>query len=214
MRFAPWIVIAGAVLAGCRTVTTQPSPPVDVATARDAQRARETALGLSAGECAAPNWSMHGRVALSNGKDGGSGRLEWLQGDGRMQVGLSAPITRQSWVLTVDAGVATLDGVPDGPLRGPDAGALVRGATGWDIPVAALGCWARGARAGAEYGAADIVYDASLRPTRMAQGGWVIDYTEWKADPTSGLPMPNRINAQRGEDRVRLVVDRWGALVE
>ena len=136
------------------------------------------------------------------------------QGDGRLQVTLSAPVTRQSWMLAVDAGEATLDGVPNGPLRGPDAGALLRTATGWDIPVSALGCWLRGARAGAAFGAAAIAYDAASRPSRMTQGEWTIDYAEWKADPAGGLPMPGWVEARRGENRVRLRVERWDALVE
>jgi len=214
VRLALPAAVAGLLLAGCQTVAMKPPPPVDGLAAEAAQRARETTLGLAAGDCATPNWSMAGRVALSNGRDGGSGRIEWLQGDGRMQVGLSAPVTRQSWALVVDAGEASLEGVPNGPLRGPDAGVLLRMATGWDIPVAALGCWLRGARAGAALGAAEIAYDAGLRPSRMTQGGWTIDYAGWKADPASGLSMPGRINAQRGEDRVRLVVDRWDALLE
>ncbi len=214
MRLALAIALASVLLAGCQTVAMKPSPPVDATAAQVAQSAREARLGLSAGDCAVPNWSMTGRVALSNGRDGGSGRIEWLQGDGRMQVSLSAPVTRQSWLLAVDAGEATLDGVPNGPLRGRDAAALLRTATGWDIPVSALGCWVRGARAGAASGTAETAYDADLRPSRMTQGGWTIDYADWKVDPASGLPMPGRVNAQRGENRVRLVVDRWDALLE
>jgi outer membrane lipoprotein LolB len=214
VRFALSVAIVAGLLAGCQAVATKPSPPVDIAAAQAAQQAREAALGLAKGDCAAPNWAMTGRVALSNGRDGGSGRIEWLQGDGRLQVSLSAPVTRQSWVLAVDAGAATLDGVPNGPLRGPDAGALLRDATGWDIPVAALGCWVRGARAGVAFGTAEIAYDAGARPSRVTQGGWTIDYAEWKLDPASGLPMTGWINAQLGENRVRLRVDRWGALVE
>ena len=211
MRLRVSAAIASLALAGCQGVATRAVPPVDAAAARAAQTAREARLGLAAGNCAAPAWAMTGRVALSNGKDGGSGRIEWLQGDGRMQVGLSAPITRQGWTLSVDDRQATLDGVPNGPLRGHDAGALVRSATGWDIPVAALGCWLRGARAGAAAGVAEIAYDPGLRPSRITQGGWVIDYGDWREDAGSGLTLPSRINAQRGEDRVRLVVDRWGA---
>ena len=217
MRLRASITAACLALAGCQTIATEPVviDLPDPEAAQAAQRTREVALGLAAGDCAMPNWGMTGRVALSNGKDGGSGRIEWRQGDGRMQVILSAPITRQSWTLAIDAGEATLDGVPDGPLRGPEAGALLRAATGWDIPVAALGCWVRGAQAGAvRFGAPRIGFGAGLLPSRIEQGGWVVDYADWKADPVSGLSMPGRINAQRGEDRVRLVVDRWDALLE
>ena len=209
MRVA--IALACVALAGCQTMAPKPVAPADPAAAEAAQRERAVALGLADGDCAAPAWVLTGRVALSNGKDGGSGQLEWTQGAGSARMLLSAPITRQNWILEVDARGAILQGVPNGPLRGSDAARLLREATGWDIPVAALGCWLRAVAANpAVFDAARIEYGADLLPLRIEQDGWVIDYSGWKPDPFSRLPMPSRINAQRGENRVRLVVDRWG----
>ena len=212
MRQALAIALACTALAGCQTMAPQSVAKPDPAAADAAQQARASALGLASGDCAAPGWVMTGRVALSNGKQGGSGQLEWTQGAGALRMLLSAPITRQNWILDVDArGTTTLQGLPDGPLRGDDAAQLVREATGWDIPVAALGCWLRGvAAAEAALGVARIEFGTDLLPWRIEQGGWTVDYSGWKPDPFTRLPMPSRINAQRGEDRVRLVVDRWG----
>ena len=205
------IALACVALAGCQTVATKPAMSVDIAAADAAQHERAAALGLAGGDCATPGWTMTGRVALSNGKDGGSGQLEWTQGGGNTHLLLSAPITRQNWVLDVSARGATLQGVPNGPLQGSDASRLLRDATGWEIPVAALGCWVRAIAADpAAFATARIEYGADLLPLRIEQGGWVVDYSGWKPDPFSRLPMPSRINAQRGENRVRLVVDRWG----
>jgi len=206
------IALACLVLAGCQTLSPGPVGAPDQAAAHAAQQARALALGLANGACAAPAWVMTGRVALSNGRQGGSGQLEWTQGAGALHMVLSAPITRQNWVLDVDArGAATLQGLPGGPLRSDDAAQLVREATGWDIPVAALGCWLRGvAAADSALGVARIEFGADLLPMRIEQGGWTVDYNGWTPDPFTRLPMPSRINAQRGEDRVRLVVDRWG----
>lgn len=200
-----------AMLGGCQTVGTKPGV-VDPAAAQAAQLERASALGLASGDCMMPGWVMTGRVALSNGKQGGSGQLEWTQGVGTLRMLLSAPITRQNWMLEVDAqGRASLQGLPEGPLVGDDAAQLVRQATGWDIPIAALGCWLRGiAAAEAVLGAAQVDFGTDLLPVRIVQGGWTVDYSGWKPDPFTRLPMPSRINAQRGEDRVRLVVDRWG----
>lgn len=211
MRLAHAAALACVVLSGCQTMATQPAPPADPVAAAAAQQVRAAALGLADADCAAPAWVMTGRVALSNGKDGGSGQLEWTQGAGRTHMLLSAPITRQNWILDVDARGATLQGVPNGPLHGDDAARLLRDATGWDIPVEALGCWLRGVAANpAASGVARIDFGADLLPVRIEQGGWVVDYSGWKPDPFTRLPMPSRINAQRGENRVRLVVDRWG----
>ena len=207
-------LVLALLVAGCQGVPSRPagaalSDPAAIARAEAALRAREAALGLADGDCAAPAWGLVGRVALSNGRDGGSGRIEWHQGDGRSEVTLSAPVTRQSWTLATDAGGATLEGVPDGPLRDADPGRLLRAATGWDIPVAALGCWLRGARAAAAggQGAAAVAFGGDLLPLRIEQAGWTVEFTGW-TDAGDG-PLPRLVSAERGEDRVRLVVDAW-----
>lgn len=194
-------VILTFALAACASAPMHTGPAVSEAEAEAAQRDREAALRQDA------SWSITGRIAVSNGRDGGSGRLDWRQAGDRFEVALSAPVTRQSWRLSGDATQARLEGLEGGPRVGADAGELLRGATGWDIPVVALADWVRGARADTP-GPASIHYDATGRPARIEQGGWTIDYT-WPA--TQAAPLrPSRIEARRGEARVRLVVDTWG----
>ena len=53
------------------------------------------------------------------------------------------------------------------------------------------------------------VYAVDGKPARIVQGGWQVDYAAWGED--GGHAVPTRIHAQRADDRVRLVVDRWGA---
>jgi outer membrane lipoprotein LolB len=205
------VALACLLVAGCRGMPARPAASPDSEAAAAAQQARASALGLASGDCAAPGWVMTGRAALSNGKEGGSGQVEWTQGGGRLRLLLTAPITRQYWLLEAEPAGATLQGLPSGPLRGDDAAQLMRQATGWDIPVAALGCWLRAVAANpASAGAERIEFGLDLLPRRLEQGGWTVDYSDWKRDPFSRLPMPSRITAQRGEDRIRLIVDRWG----
>lgn len=206
-------------LAGCSGLRSREGPPGELAPGSEAaraavaaQQARVVKLGLQDAPCDAPAWQMTGRAALSNGSEGGSGRIEWRQGARRSVVTLSAPVTRQSWTLVVDAAGARLEGVPDGPLRGTDATLLLRDATGWEIPVTALGCWLRGAPARPEQsGEARIAFATDLLPLRIEQGGWTIDYAAWAMDQSSGVMLPSRVSAQRGDSRVRLIVDRWNA---
>lgn len=214
-----WLALVLIMLAGCRGVPMADRPPVETVVgsgadspAAIAHRQRIARLGLGGGDCAVPEWAMTGRVALSNGKDGGSGRLEWSQSNGKVRIGLSAPVTRQGWVLELDAEGATLQGVPDGPVHGVDAAALLRDRTGWDIPVTGLGCWVRAAWASeATFGEAKVGYGADGKVQRIEQAGWTIEYSDWQLDAVSGVELPGRINTLRGENRVRLVVDRWGA---
>lgn len=190
-------------LSACATQAMRPVPPqrsaAEIAALDAAQAARERAARME------KVWSLTGRVALSNGRNGGSGRIEWRQDGARMQVSLSAPVTRQSWTLIVDAGGARIDGIEGGPRTGSDAATLLREATGWEIPVAALGDWLRGVRGA---GPSVVAYDAQGRLGRLEQGGWTIDY-RW---PETGSPhpdLPQRIDAVKGEAKVRLIVDQW-----
>ena len=206
-----WVLMG--MLGGCQTLHTSPSQPaaLNPDAAMVTQRARAQALGLEAGNCLQPGWAMAGRMAISNGKDAGAARFEWTQGEGRLQLQLTAPITAQTWVLQSDAQGAQLQGMPQGPQHGADAAALLRTATGWDIPIQALGCWMRAVAASElGLGVAQIHFDGQLLPRQIEQGGWKIEYSRWQLDPFSGLQMPSRIDAQRGNSRVKLAIDRWG----
>jgi outer membrane lipoprotein LolB len=196
--------LACALLAGCAGQPVR-ELPLHAGTAAElqAQAARVAVLQ------AHPQWSLQGRVAVSNGRDGGSGRMEWAQDGPRFAVSLSAPITRQSWRLSGDGRSARLEGLDGGPREGSDAEGLLREATGWVIPVGALSSWLRGMAAPGLPPAA-LQFGNDGRLARIAQGGWTIDYAGWQ--PQAGLggtDIPQRLTATRDEAKVRLVVDSW-----
>jgi outer membrane lipoprotein LolB len=194
----------GGLLAACAGQPKRTAPPVSDAAARQAQVERTTVLA------AHPRWSLQGRVALSNGRNGGSGRIEWQQDGPRYGVALSAPVTRQSWRLTGDGGSARLEGLDGGDRQGPDAQALLHEATGWIIPVAALASWVRGT-ADLQLPPATLQFDADGRLASLQQSGWTIDYSQWQPQPTLGIELPHRLDASHGDARVKLVIDAWEA---
>lgn len=206
-----WAALAAAALAGCATrpvtapaAVTLSGPALAAATAR--VEARE-ALLADAGSLA-----FSGRVALSNGRDGGNGRIEWWRRGDAYEVVLRAPVTRQGWSLSVGAGGARIDGLEGGPRVGPDPAGLLLEATGMEVPVDAMASWAAGARADERaHGPARLEFSASGELVRMRQGGWTIDYVRWRegAGGQDGLALPQRVDAGRGQARVRLVVDDW-----
>lgn len=204
-------VFAIASLVGCASLPAPPALDYDSAEAGAAQQVRAARLGLQAHACGDPAWAMGGRFALSNGREGGSGTIEWTQGAGALRLLLSAPLAGQGWLLERNRAGITLSGGPQGTLHGDDAAHLLREATGWEVPLDALGCWLRGIAADPRaFGPARIGVGQDLLPRRIEQGGWVLDYDDWRTDPFSRLPMPYRVSASRGEDRVRLRIDRWG----
>jgi outer membrane lipoprotein LolB len=206
----PMLALAVMALAACAGQPVRQAPPIAAAAAIAAQEAREVALRADL------NWSLAGRVALSNGRQGGSGRLDWQQAGARYAVSLSAPVTRQSWRLSGEPGGAVLEGLEGGARHGADPGQLLHESTGWEIPVAALPDWLRGVRA-ADQGPATLAFGADGRLATMEQGGWRIAYADWRL-PEPAAPgtaavapvaLPHRIEATRGQARVRLLVDAW-----
>lgn len=197
------IMLALALLAACAGRPLRQSPLHPATEAEQAAQAARSAM-----LAAHPRWTLQGRVALSNGRDGGSGRIDWNQDGIGYTVALSAPITRQSWRLVGGADGATLEGLGDGDRHGSDAQALLRDATGWTIPVDALASWVRGAAA-PDLPAARLQYGLDGRLARIEQAGWTIDYAAWQSQPAFGTELPGRLTAVRDQARVRLVVDAW-----
>jgi outer membrane lipoprotein LolB len=151
-----------------------------------------------------PDWRLVGRIAVSDGSDGGSGRIHWLQRGEQIDIRLSAPVSRQSWRLAGEPGSVVLEGLDTGTRWGTDAEALLYEATGWLIPLRDMAHWARGARGA---GGAEVSFDAGGRPSLIEQGGWVIEYRDWLEGTEPALP--RRVFAERGQARVRLIVERW-----
>lgn len=210
-NFAPprplaWLLPAACalLLSACAGQATREALPPVAGDPQQHQQRRETALA------AAPDWSLAGRVALSNGRDGGSGRIDWSQQGSNYNVSLSAPVTRQSWRLSGQPGQARLEGLEGGTREGSDASALLLEATRWQIPVEALASWVRGARADAgTFGPASVQFAADGRISHMQQGGWSIDYADWRQVTGAPTELPHRLNAVRGDAKVRLIVDQW-----
>lgn len=205
MRHLIVVTLLALSLAACSSLPgpTAPAPAVEPdarALAAEAERVRQVGSQL--------DWGFAGRVAVSNGRDGGNGRLDWQQAGTGFQARLSAPVTRQGWELSMDfaSGQARLDGLAGGPRQGDDARALVQQATGWDLPVATLGDWVRGVLDGQ---AQVLARDAAGRPLRALQDGWEVQFGQWYEADGTRPALPRRIDAVNGPARVRLLVDQW-----
>ena len=203
-RCAP-LLLATALVAGCATQGARETLPPVTGSPAQHQQQREAALAST------PTWGLAGRVAVSNGRDGGSGRIDWSQQDAATYtVALSAPVTRQSWRLIAEPGLARLEGLEGGTREGPDAAGLVLEATRWQIPVQALSAWIRGLPADqSTFGPVDLKFGEDGRLSRLVQDGWTVDYADWRTGDGAQVELPHRLNATRGEAKVRLIVDRW-----
>lgn len=189
-------------LGACARAPVRPTPVADAARSEAAQAAREAAL--------APlrSWRFTGRIAVATeGRGGGSGRIEWIQDGDDFDVRLAAPVTRQGWRLHQAQGRVRLEGLEGGVREGTDAEALLLEATGWRLPVADMAAWVRGVRGSGS--PATVEADTQGRPIRIGQSGWQVDYPAWDA-ATPALPL--RVHATQGEAKVRLAIETWSAV--
>jgi len=214
MNLIPLKTALAAVLAvslsACVSLDTRKAPAApDVVTTVSAEAQQAEAARVDALR-AQPAWSFQGRVAVSKGRNGGSGRIDWQQQARQYVVSLSAPVTRQSWTLSGDSENRSgrLDGVEGGPRQGEDAQQVLLEATGWDIPVNQLPDWVRGLVAEGA-GAEQIDRDAEGRPRRVRQMGWDIQFLDWYPAEGDRPVLPRRIEAVNGDAKVRLLVDGW-----
>lgn len=189
--------VAALLVAGCAQQPVRRAPD---AALLQAQATREATLA------AQPDWSLSGRIAISDGRDGGSGRIDWSQHGRDFDIRLSAPVTRQSWRMVRQGEHVRLEGLEGGTREGDDAQALLQQALGWVVPVDALAAWVRGMRA--DPARAQIQFDANGAPALLTEQGWSVDYRAWDSD-AAPLPLPRKIFADDGKDRVRLLVDHW-----
>lgn len=162
------------------------------------QAMREQALS------AIPEWSLRGRLGVSDGRDGASGTLEWTQRGDVFRFSVHAPVTGKTWTLAGTPSHAMLTGLRAEAIEGDDAHALLERELGWQVPVSGLVDWVRGMRAP---GKANIEFRPDGLPAAILQDGWRIEFLDY--DSSHEPPLPRRVFASSGERKVRLAVREW-----
>jgi outer membrane lipoprotein LolB len=185
-------IAAGLLLVGCAA-----RPPLPIDGGGDRVERLDTL----------PTWSFSGRIAVSDGRDGGSGRVEWrIDGDYYL-IEVRAPVAGTTWRLSGGDGLAQLDGVRDEPVRGVDPETLLAREVGWHLPVAAARDWVRGLPV--DRRSAQVLLDGDGLPAQIVEQGWRIDYLDWFPAAEGRPALPRRLVARRASHEVRLAVAEW-----
>jgi outer membrane lipoprotein LolB len=150
-------------------------------------------------------WHLQGRLALSNGRDGGSGQLSWHQADRRAELQFIGALGRGSWRLKVDDDLAELETAEHGVLQAPDVETLVSDRLGWQIPVDSLRYWVLGGLDPLRTGHDN--FDRNGRLTYLRQAGWLVEYEGWIEVGDHWLP--RKVTASQDGNRVRILVKNW-----
>lgn len=152
-----------------------------------------------------PDWSVKGRLGLSDGERGGSLSFDWRASGERHQVMLRTVAGGRQWRLEFDPSGASLEGSDIGRLSGPEPDALVEQAVGWSIPVLWMSRWLRGLPAPER---AQMVFDDDGTLAGLRHRSWVIDFSRWTLS-RDDLLLPARIEARDDPYRVRAALSGW-----
>lgn len=150
------------------------------------------------------HWSLEGRVSLDDGKEGGSGKLQWTVSPESSTLDFMAAMGRGAWHLETGDGLVILRDA-DGIHSAPDVQTLLEQRLGWPVPVEALHFWARGLYAPGPVQSSQI--DSQGLLDQMQQFGWVVDFTRYGAVKDELLPV--RLEAAHGQYRIKMAISRW-----
>lgn len=152
-----------------------------------------------------------GRLAVSDGKDGGSAGFLWTQRGDTYEFELRQPVSQRTWRLVGDDRGAVLEGGEDGPRHGASAEALLSEVLGWRIPVRALSFWVRGLSHPWVRGvpfhslATRSERDDRNRLILLDQDGWQVEYLAWLDDGQ----WPTKMAARMDRYVIRLRIQDW-----
>jgi outer membrane lipoprotein LolB len=184
------------VLAGCSRVQTRSSE--DPASAL-AYQSRFDQLELLS------DWTLEGRLAISDGNEGGSGSLSWFSSETVTRMSFRGAMGKGAWQLQSDANGARLE-LADGAVRfAPTVAELVLEQVGWKVPVEALSWWIKGLALPGEWEARLI--DAEGRVVELRQSGWDVDFSNYSLQ--ENLWLPGKLTARRGNYLVKMAIRKW-----
>lgn len=156
-------------------------------------------------------WELSGKLAVKQPSDSGTAIINhWIQKQDAYDLELSSSF--------LGMGRTSLQGVPgfialtlpDGETyRSGDPEALIKAATGWQLPIESLVWWIRGLPG--PDGDFRLLFDSNRQLAMIRQHGWEIRYDRWQPFITGYPPLPARITAVKDDKRVRMVVTDWQA---
>ena len=194
-RLAPVLLLA-TLLAACSQGGGR--KPDSTALELDYQR-HEAQVG------ALESWALEGRLALSDGKEGGSGTLSWDQDGESSRLAFRGTMGRGAWQLEADSQGAVLELANGEVYQDESVAELVRKKVGWKVPVDALQWWIRGLAFPGQSQSRQL--DPAGRLVHLEQSGWKVDFSQYRNEGKAW--MPGKVSARRENYAVKIVVKTW-----
>jgi outer membrane lipoprotein LolB len=150
-------------------------------------------------------WQAEGKAALRKAEQSESVTLSWAQRHNQTELNLSGPLGLGATKISSDG--KTLKINKAGTVHRYDISSpkMMAKETGWNLPLLALQHWLKGVPAP----------DSKIHTIKIEQGllksleqlGWTITYQDY--DQFGAYTLPTKLQIERFNNRVRLIVRNW-----
>ena len=147
-----------------------------------------------------------GRVLVSGEGRAFSSSLRWRHEAAKDELWLMSPVGQTLAHIAADDSGAVLTTPDQQEYRAFSAESLTRRALGWPLPLAELRFWVLATPTPGDP-AAVLTRDAAGRVTALEQNNWRVSYVY--PDAPEPATLPRRLDLNRGEQHIRLVIDTW-----
>ncbi len=190
------MLVGMLLLVGCASLSGYaPQGPAD----ESAWQARMMRLAALA------SWELSGSVGLINGKDGGSGSLDWKQTGAELSFDFRGPLGTGAVHIQGDAAMLHVQTSRGDDFTTTDPEEDFAEHLHMPMPVSSMRYWMLGIPdPGASY---TKIADAQGEPMSLVQRDWQVEYQEY-AD-VAGETLPIHFTLTRGNVRIKVVVSQW-----
>ncbi|MGE4349015.1 MAG: lipoprotein insertase outer membrane protein LolB [Candidatus Berkiella sp.] len=152
------------------------------------------------------NWQMEGRIAATQGQEGGNASFVWRQMGESYQIKFFGPF---------GAGSVSVNGSPkqvslkeaDGKVHhAQTTEELMKKVAGWHVPLTGIRYWMLGIPT-----PKTKVQEQHINPqghlNQLQQLNWVIDFSNYQSHHS--VPIPSKLHMESGPLKVKIIVKSW-----
>ena len=149
-----------------------------------------------------PEYELTARLAARYRNEAFSGNLAWRHGRTSDEILITSPLGAGVARIVREGEVVVLSTAEPREYRAADAESLTEEVLGFRLPLAGLADWVRG-RPSLQLPIASQASNAEGRLQTLEQGGWKIEYLEYRGE------LPSRLRLLYPGIELRLAISEW-----
>ena len=150
-------------------------------------------------------WRLAGKLAASDGKEGGSGSFSWENHAAETRMSFRGALGKGAWELEAKDGQAVLRFADGREYFAGTISQLVTAHMRAKVPVDALSWWVLGLARPNDWEQREL--DAEGRITFLRQFGWEVNFSGYRLQ--QDIWLPGKLVARNKQHSVKLAISTW-----